>query len=196
MAGQGKQAKVLTDAQVRRALSEIEHRRYPLRDRVMIQLSVRAGLRAKEIAMAKWGMVTDADGEVGDALDLTNKASKGRNGGRTIPLHRELRAALMTLKATRNVDADDRIIFSERTIGMSALAVSVWFHRLYGSLNLKGASSHSGRRTFVTRLAKKAVEAGGSLRDVQQLAGHASLQTTQRYIEGNSDAKKRMIDLL
>jgi site-specific recombinase XerD len=48
----------------------------------------------------------------------------------------------------------------------------------------------------VTKLAQKAVEAGGSLRDVQQLAGHASLQTTQRYIEGNSDAKKRMIDLL
>src|SRR5262249_8156383 len=89
MAGQGKQAKVLTDAQVRRALSEVEHRRYPLRDRVMILLSVRAGLRAKEIAMAKWGMVMDADGEVGDAIHLTNKASKGRNGGRTIPLHKE-----------------------------------------------------------------------------------------------------------
>jgi len=157
---------------------------------------VRAGLRAKEISQATWGMVTDAQGRLGDAFHLPNKASKGRNGGRTIPLHKELRAALAALNATRNVDADDRIIFSERTIGMSPLAVSVWFHRLYGSLNLKGASSHSGRRTFVTKLAKKAVEAGGSLRDVQQLAGHASLQTTQRYIEGNSDAKKRMIDLL
>jgi len=81
---------------------------------------------------------------------------------------------------------------------MSPTAVAVWFQQLYGEdgLDLKGASSHSGRRTFVTKLAKKAVEAGGSLRDVQQLAGHASLQTTQRYIEGNSDAKRRMIDLI
>jgi integrase/recombinase XerD len=66
MPGQGKQAKVLTDAQVRRALAEVAHRRYPVRDRVMILLSVRVGLRAKEIAMARWGMVTDAEGEVGD----------------------------------------------------------------------------------------------------------------------------------
>jgi len=129
MAGQGKQAKVLTDAQVRRALSEVTHRRYPLRDRVMILLSVRAGLRAKEIAMARWGMLTDAEGEVGDAIHLTNKSSKGRNGGRTIPLHKELRAALAALKATRNVDATDRIIHSERDIGMGPIAVQVWFHR-------------------------------------------------------------------
>ena len=51
----------------------------------MILLSVRAGLRAKEIALATWGMITDAEGRLGDALHLPNKASKGRNGGRTIP---------------------------------------------------------------------------------------------------------------
>jgi integrase/recombinase XerD len=196
MSGQGKQAKILSDRQVRRVLDEVEHRRYPKRDRVMVLLSIRAGLRAKEIASATWGMVLDADGEVSDALQLPNKASKGKNGGRTIPLHPGLREALVALKATRNVDADDRIIFSERTIGMDPNAVVVWFHRLYAELGLKGASSHSGRRTFVTNLAKRAVEAGGSLRDVQQLAGHASLQTTQRYIEGDSQAKRRMINLL
>ena len=61
---------------------------------------------------------------------------------------------------------------------------------------MSGCSSHSGRRTFVTRAAHKIVEAGGSLRDVQQLAGHASLQTTQRYIEGNSEAKRRVVTLI
>ena len=58
------------------------------------------------------------------------------------------------------------------------------------------SSSHSGRRTFITRAAKKVVEAGGSLRDVQQLAGHSSLQTTQRYIEGDSEAKRKLVDLI
>jgi integrase len=77
-----------------------------------------------------------------------------------------------------------------------ANAVTVSFHRLYSSLGFAGASSHSGRRTFVTRCAKKIVEAGGSLRDVQELAGHASLQTTQRYIQGDSAAKRKVVDLL
>jgi integrase/recombinase XerD len=64
------------------------------------------------------------------------------------------------------------------------------------TLGLTSCSSHSGRRTFITRAAKKVVEAGGSLRDVQQLAGHSSLSMTQRYIEGDSDAKRRLVNLV
>jgi integrase len=193
--GLGKQAKILSDAQIRAALAAIETRRYPARDRVMILFSVRAGLRAKEIALATWGMVTDAEGNVGDALHLSNGASKGKRGGRTVPLRAELREALIALKAIRNPDATDRVIHSERDAGMSPVAVQVWFHRLYQSLGFAGASSHSGRRTFVTRCAKKIIEAGGSLRDVQELAGHASLSTTQRYIQGDTAAKRRVVDL-
>jgi integrase/recombinase XerD len=95
--GQGKQAKVLTDAQIARMLHEVDKSRYPERDRVMVLLSVRAGLRAKEIALATWDMVLDADGKVSDTLELHNKASKGTKGGRAIPLHPELRQALVTL---------------------------------------------------------------------------------------------------
>ena len=193
--GLGKQAKVLTDRQVKLALAAVSQRRYPERDRVMILLSVRAGLRAKEIANVTWGMVTDAEGDVGSALHLSNGASKGKNGGRVVPLNKELRAALIALKAKRNVEAGDRIIHSERDLGMSAGAVQVWFHRLYNDLGFEGASSHSGRRTFVTRCAKNIVAAGGSLRDVQELAGHASLATTQRYIQGDMAAKRRVVDL-
>jgi integrase len=196
MRGLGKQAKVLTEGQVKAALAAVQERRYPERDRVMVLLSVRAGLRAKEIAMCTWGMATDAEGTVGDALHLSNGASKGKRGGRVVPLNKELRAALVALKAARNgVEATDRIIHSERDAGMSPGTVQVWFHRLYESLGFKGASSHSGRRTFVTRCAKKIIEAGGSLRDVQELAGHASLATTQRYIQGDTDAKRRVVDL-
>jgi len=143
------------------------------------------------IAKRPGDMVTDAEGKVGDALHLSNGASKGKRGERTVPLNKELRAALVALKDTRNSpDATDRIIHSERDAGMSPVAVQVWFHRLYQSLGFVGASSHSGRRTFVTRCAKKIIEAGGSLRDVQELAGHASLSTTQRYIQGDLAAKR------
>jgi hypothetical protein len=73
---------VLTETQIKAVLAAVDGRRYPKRGRVMVLLSIRE-LRAKEIAMARWSMVTDAEGNVGDALHLPNKASKGKNGGRT-----------------------------------------------------------------------------------------------------------------
>jgi integrase/recombinase XerD len=75
-------------------------------------------------------------------------------------------------------------------------AIAQRFKRLYRSLGFEGASSHSGRRTFITRLAHKITAAGGSIRDVQQLAGHKSLGVTQRYIEGNSEAKRRAVGMI
>ena len=74
--------------------------------------------------------------------------------------------------------------------------ISHWFKKVFKVLRLEGCSSHSGRRTFVTNAAKRIIEAGGSLRDVQQLAGHASLQMTQSYIEGDSDAKRKVVQLI
>lgn len=195
---QGKQAKVLTDKQARVVLKYLEESRYPLRDRAMFLLSIKAGLRAKEIAMITWAMVTDADGNVIDQIALPNSASKGKGGGRSIPLNSELRSALVNLKTHLGDKATPQahIIHSERGKGMSAASVTVWFHRLYASMGFDGCSSHSGRRTFITKAAHKITEAGGSLRDVQQLAGHADLSTTQRYIEGSSMAKTRVVDLI
>jgi len=95
----------------------------------------------------------------GHAFTWSNGASKGKNGGRVVPLNKELRTALIALKAKRNIEAGDRIIHSERDLGMAAGAVQVWFHRLYNDLGFEGASSHSGRRTFVTRCAKNIVAA-------------------------------------
>jgi integrase/recombinase XerC len=195
--GLGKQAKILSDRQVKTMMAYIsENHRYPRRDRVMVLLSVKAGLRAKEIAAVTWAMVLTADGQVGDVLELRDVASKGKRGGRTIPLNNELRAALVDLHADRPPAPGDRIIRSERGIGLSAGAVANWFADLYAKLGFAGASSHSGRRTFVTKAAKKCVEAGGSLRDVQQLAGHSSLAITQRYIEGSTEAKRKLVNLI
>ena len=79
---------------------------------------------------------------------------------------------------------------------MLAASVVCWFYTLYKKLGMDGCSSHSGRRTFVTRAARAAVSAGGSLRDVQQLVGHANLTTTQKYIEGDSAAKRKIIEMV
>lgn len=198
MQGQGKQAKVIRATELRRLLDHVSHSRHPERDRVMVLLSFKAGLRAKEIAGLRWSMVTDASGELADCIALPNAASKGQGGGRTIPLHGDLRNALAALKTIRGDKARPNlpVIYSERADGYSANAVAVWFHTRFTELGIEGASSHSGRRTFITSAAKKITEAGGSLRDVQELAGHASLATTQRYIQGDSQAKRKVIALL
>ena len=194
--GQGKQAKILSKRQVTTALRHIEDARYPKRDRVMFLLSVKAGLRAKEIASLTWPMVTDAEGKVADAIALENKASKGRNGGRTIPLNADLKAALEAYQVAAPKKPDNYVITTERAWKMAPGVVQMWFQRLYQTLGFQGCSSHSGRRTFVTNAAKKVSEAGGSLRDVQELAGHASLQTTQRYVQGDTEAKKRLVNMV
>lgn len=79
---------------------------------------------------------------------------------------------------------------------MTPMSIVVWFNRAYKELGFGSCSSHSGRRTFITRAARMAYKAGSSLRDVQLLAGRRSIQTTQRYIDGDSDAQRRLISLI
>ena len=149
---QGKQAKILSPAQERRVLKYLGGTRYPDRDRALFLLSLKAGLRAVELAGLTWGMVTDPDGNVSSVIELEDRASKGR-GGRTIPMNKDLREALAALKASHGDKArpDWPVIYSERGEGMSAASVALWFHRLYSRLGFAGCSSHSGRRTFITR---------------------------------------------
>jgi integrase/recombinase XerC len=194
----GKQAKVVKRNELAKLLDHVSRSRHPERDRVVVLLSFKAGLRAKEIAELTWSMVTDASGEIADVIALTNSASKGENGGREIPLHHELRSALVALQAARGEKLRPNlpVVYSERGRGYTAAAIAVWFHTRFAELRIEGASSHSGRRTFITSAAKKIVEAGGSLRDVQELAGHTSLATTQRYIQGDTAAKRNVIKLI
>lgn len=191
----GRQAKTLNQAQINTVLTYLTTTRHPVRDRVMFLLSVKAGLRAKEIASVTWSMVMDAGGCMGDALHLEDRASKMKSG-RIIPLNRELRSALGELHGLRRAPADNPIIQSERGRGMSAATVAQWFHHLYRKLGFLGCSSHSGRRTFITSAARKIGQCGGSLRDVQMLAGHRSLQVTAMYIEGDVEAKRRVVNML
>src|SRR5437016_11635137 len=102
---QGKQAKMLSPTQERAILGYLETTRSPVRDRVMFLLSLKAGLRAKEMASLTWAMVTDAQGQVAEVLHVPNRASKGRTGGRTMPLHPDLQTALVTLQTEREAMA-------------------------------------------------------------------------------------------
>lgn len=195
----GKQAKTLTKAQVDVVTAFLLTRRHGLRNQTMFLLSVRAGLRAKEIANLKWVMVLGADGNVGDAIHLTDDASKGRSG-RIVPLNKQLRGNLVKLleaaREERHFGSETSfVVTTERSPMTSAQAVVNMFKRWYADLGLLGCSSHSGRRTFITNAARKISTVGGSLRDVQMLAGHSSLAVTQRYIEGDSDARRKVVDL-
>ena len=79
---------------------------------------------------------------------------------------------------------------------MRPIAIVCWFARAYRAIGLTGCSSHSGRRTFITRAARLVHKAGASLRDVQLLAGHRSLLTTQRYIDGDTDVQRQLVALI
>jgi integrase len=92
--------------------------------------------------------------------------------------------------------SSEYVIASERGGPMTALSIVVWFNRAFKNIGLKGCSSHSGRRTFVTRAARIVHKTGGSLRDVQLLAGHRSILTTQRYIDGDSDAQRKLVAMI
>ena len=139
------------------------------------------GLRAKEIAGLTWDMLTDAEGHLGSVIQLRNEASKGRSG-RVIPLNRDLRQALLDLFQARG--PSHYVITSERSQRTSAAVIVNLFAGWYRTLGFQGCSSHFGRRTFITGAARKISTVGGSLGDVQMLAGHAEFSMTQRYIEG------------
>jgi integrase len=191
----GRQAKILSSSDVDDLLLFASCTRNPLRNRVIVLLSAKAGLRAGEIANLTWDMVLGPAGQIGNAIELYDNAAK-RGNGRVIPIHPELRDALAALRDIAAQSKSNRVIRSERGSAMTASSIVVWFNRTFKSVGLKGCSSHSGRRTFVTRAARVVHKAGGSLRDVQLLAGHRSILTTQRYIDGDSDAQRKLVAMI
>jgi len=195
-----KQAKTLNSKQCELVLTYLTNTRYPLRTRLIFLLSTKAGLRAKEISALSWNMVLDSDGSVSNFINITNTASKGRNGGRSIPINKQLMKTLVDYQSSqidqKTYNADAFVISTQRSQSTSAQSIVNMFQGWYKDLNLIGCSSHSGRRTFITNCSKKITTVGGSLRDVQYLAGHSSLSTTQRYIEGDSESKIKVVDMV
>ena len=196
----GKQSKILSKKQVNTMLLHLGTTRLSIRNQTILLLSVKSGLRAKEISCLKWQMIVDANGEIGNTINLTDIASKG-SSGRVIPMNKEVRKSLIKLyKVEKNRSDFDinmsNVITTERSNQTSAQSIVNMFQRWYSDLGFIGCSSHSGRRTFITNLAKSVSLVGGSLRDVQSLAGHSNLQTTQRYIEADTDCQRKLVDLV
>ena len=188
-------AKVLAPGELRRVQARASRGRFAFRNRVMVMLSFKAGLRACEIAGLTWAMVLAADGRIGSSLMIDGLIAK--NGrARRVPIHPQLKRALNQLQKVSGRPNDGPVVLSQRGGHMTARGVVNWFSELYAHVGLAGCSSHSGRRTFITLTARMVGRAGGSLRDVQELAGHRSITTTERYIEGDRDAQRKLVAML
>ena len=198
--GIGKQSKTLNKTQIQMVRTFLRNQRNGLRDETIFLLSVKSGLRSKEISLLSWKMVSKSDETIDNYINLPNSSSKG-NGGRIIPLHKDIKENLnLMLEEHRKLYGFDQnksfIVRTERTPFTTSQTIVNMFQKWYGKLGLLGCSSHSGRRTFITETSKKISLVGGSLRDIQMMVGHQSLQTTQRYIEGDSESQKKVVDLI
>jgi integrase len=189
----GRQAKILSTDNCGDLLVFASTTQHPLRNRLIVLLSIKAGLRAAEIANLTWEMVLTPAAEIGPAIELHDRAAK-KSGGRLIPIHPELRDTLAHLR--RQTTAAGPVVRSQRGRPMTPVSIVNWFAKAYRTIGLRGCSSHSDRRTFITRAARLVHNAGASLRDVQLLAGHRSIQTTQRYIDGDTDAQRKLVSLI
>lgn len=191
----GGSAKILEGRELKKVLARVTSTRQSQRNIAIVLLSFKAGLRAGEISGLDWAMVTTGGGALADSIAIDGSIAKnGRS--RRVPMHPELRAALFVLKSGSGSPRSGPVISSQRGGRLTPGSVVNWFTALYRGTGLLGCSSHSGRRTFITNAARNVAKVGGCLRDVQELAGHSALTTTERYIEGDRDAQRRLVRLL
>ncbi len=187
-------AKSLTAAELERVLHYITQHANAHRNRVMLMMTVLAGLRVSEVACLTLDDVRDADGTVRTEIYLA--AERVKHGhARTVYINTRLQAELATYIASRNWIFDTLPLFSTHRgvrCSFSANTLTQYFFWLYKHAGVKGASSHSGRKTFLTSLASQGV----SVFVLAALAGHRSIATTQRYITVNDDMKRRACELV
>jgi integrase len=188
-------AKFVNDNEFKMLLAHVFTRRKPERSAVMILLSYKAGLRACEVAGLDWSMVTTGSGALADSISVSGTIAK--NGrARRIPMHPQLRDALRVLNRNAGKPRNGPVIRSQRGGHLTPGSVVNWFTALYAEMGFQGCSSHSGRRTFITKSARMVAKVGGCLRDVQELAGHSALSTTEIYLVSSRDAQHKLMRLL
>jgi integrase/recombinase XerC len=190
-----KRAKVISISDQQLFKAYVGSKRHGARNVVISLLSFKAGLRACEIAGLSWPMICDAGGQVGDSLEISSSIAK-KGSGRRIPIHRDLVTALKQLHAHQGEPLRGPVCQSERGSSMTAKGVVNWFAQYYRELGFEGCSSHSGRRSMITFAARSLAQVGGSLRDVQELAGHRNLATTEGYIQGDRAIQRCLIELV
>lgn len=186
-----KQAQVLGERDIKRVLGAISKRTYCTRDRAMFMLSLLAGMRVGEIASVRVSDVYEANGKVKEQIRLSKDQTKGEEA-RTVLLNAQVQAELTTYSYTLSRKGQDPLFVSKWGKQMSPNSLVQVFGRFYRQAGLSNASSHSGRRSFITQLAHKGV----NVRVLAALAGHKNISTTQRYIELNEIVLRSAVELL
>ena len=188
-----KQAKTLTLTELRRVLDYVATRKHAARNRAMLLTTHYAGLRVGEAASLRFNDVVDASGNIRNEVRLSAAQTKGGNA-RTVFVNEKLRKELETyIKFYNPNNPQHKLFYSQKkdSDGFTANTMTQFFHYLYRRAGIEGASSHSGRRTFITNLASKGV----GVRVLMSLAGHRNISTTQAYIDVNDDMKRRAVEL-
>jgi integrase/recombinase XerD len=187
------QAKTLTADDTQRVLDYIAARAHAERNRAMFLLTAWAGLRVGEVAGLRVGDVRAQDGSVRSQLHLAADRVKHAHA-RTVFINARLSRALAQYLSTRTQSDDAAPLFPTQKNprrGFTANTLCQTFHSIYRGAGVAGASSHSGRRSFITTLASKGV----GVRVLATLAGHRSIATTQRYIDVNDDLLRGAVEL-
>lgn len=186
------QAKSLTQTELERVLRYVSATRYSKRNRAMIMTSFLSGMRVKEIASLCVGDVMDEDGGIRNEVRLTAGQTKGRYG-RTVFINEKLRGELGNYLSNIKVTSRSQpLFFTEKRSGFSTNTLTQWFFWVYRKAGVMGASSHSGRRTFITTLANRGI----GVRILASLAGHRSIAVTQSYIDVNDEMKRSAVELI
>ena len=186
------QAKTLTQAEIDQVLRYISTRRYAKRDRALILTSFWSGMRVGEIAQLKMGDVVNDDGTIKSEIRLSAEQTKGKTA-RVVFIPQKLKEEILDYLTTRHVTLSHIPLFhTDDRLGFTPNSLCQWFYWTYKRAGIHGASSHSGRRTFITSLANKGI----SVRVLASLAGHSSIAITQAYIDVNDDMKRNAVELI
>lgn len=184
------QAKTLNETELKRLLKVVATERYGDRNRIVILLGHWTGMRVGEIASLTVADVLNGDGSVKDTIRLTAAQTKGRLG-RVVHLPNKMRKELESYLACKCRLPSHPLIFSQKNLSFTPNGLCSTVKHWYKLAGLENGSSHSGRRSFLTKLAVKGVSA----RVLQELAGHKNLATTQRYIDVNDEMKAIAVEL-
>jgi len=189
-----KQAKTLTQTELRRVLDYIATRKHAVRNRAVLMTTFLSGMRVGEVASLKYSDVVDSSGSIKAEIRLSAQQTKTKEA-RVVFVSDKLRKELEVYCRCYKPNNPNRKLFysqKEKSDGFSANTLTQFFHYLYKRVGIEGASSHSGRRTFITNLANKGI----GVRVLMSLAGHRSITTTQAYIDVNDDMKRRAVELV
>ena len=182
------QARTLTDAEFAWLLDHVQQRPHAGRNTMMLKMLHGAGLRVGELAALLVSDVVNVDGAIRDQVILKPHQTKGQQQ-RIVYVNEKLKIELA--EYVKTTDQSGYLFKTQKRDHFTANTLQAVITSLYRRAGLAGCSSHSGRRSFITKLAS----AGVSARVLQELAGHRNLATTQRYIDVTEMMKRRAVEL-